>query len=825
METLIQDVRYALRLCLRTPGFTFVAVMALALGIGVNVAIFTVVDAVLIAPLPFRDPGRLVVLWESNARRPGVPSVVGPANFVRWRERTTSFDQLAGFADFRANLTGQGDPEEVAVLAAEPNLFPMLGLSPMFGRGFTRTDATATAVAGTAVPATGPAAVALISRDLWERRFGGDPAVVGRTVELSDVPTTIVGVMPDDAQFLIRAGSLVGRPPDLWIPLQFTNAAREPRGRYISVLGRLRPDVTVARAQSEMSAIAANLAAELPQFDNGWNVRVVPLHDQLSGDLRQALLVLAGAAFFVLLIACANVANLLLARSAARQGEIAIRTALGAARRRVARQLLTESLVLAVLGGGVGLLLAGWGLRVLLALSPAGLIDPASVHLSRPALAMAAALAALTTIVCGLAPVFEAARVEVQETLKDVARQVGAGPKARRLRQAFVVAEIALAAVLLVGAGLLLRSFAALRSIDPGFTAGHVLTARTSLPPARYADPAEVRRFYEEATARIAAVPGVASAGAINFLPLAGLGAATSFTIVGQPEPPPGQAPTTDVRVCDDGYFDAMQVRLLRGRLFDDRELHDNAHVVVINQTLADRYFPGADPLGQRLDVAMGAAAGAAGPTEIVGVVADVKAYTLTGGARPMVYWPPPQLTYNAMTFTIRTDGDPLSLAPSVARVVQGLDKDQPLSEVRTMDQWVARSQSETRFTSTLLGTFAGLALFLAAIGIYGLISYSVIQRRPEIGIRLALGAQPRDIVRLVVGQGLRLAAIGLAVGLLLVLVLGRVIASALIGTRADDPLTLAAVFAILAAVAAAASYVPARRATRVDPLGALRSS
>jgi putative ABC transport system permease protein len=809
MDSLRQDIRYAIRLCLRTPGFTGVAVLALALGIGANTAIFTIVNAVLLEPLPFRDPDRLVVLWETNARRAGQPNVTGPSNVIRWQERADVFERIAPFYDYRVNLTGSGEPEELVAMDVTPDFFPALGVSPLAGRGFAADEGP-----------EGNDGVAVLGYNLWRRRFAGDTGIVGRTIQINGRPITVIGVMPADTRLFVKRGSLVGKPADLWRPFAFTAAQREPRGRYMSAIARLKPGVTLETAQAQMTTIASGLATEFPQFNTGWSALVVPIRRELAGDIRPALLVLSGAVGFVLLIACANVANLLLARGAARQREMAIRNALGAARFRVVRQLLTESLVLCVLGGVLGLLVAQWSLDMLLALSPVDLAEMGEVHLSLPVLGFTAAVSLATAIVCGFAPAFEGARSDVQQALKDGARQVGGGVRHRRIRQAFVVTEIALAVVLLVGAGLMIRSFGMLSGVNPGFDANKVLTARVTIPAVRYSTDEKRIEFFENLVARLRAVPGVEHAGAISFLPLSGPGAATGFTIVGQPEPLPGQAPTTDVRVADNGFFNALKVPLLRGRLFTDREMHEKSNVVVINDTLARHYFANVDPIGKSLVIAM---TRPNVPTEIVGVVGDVKYADFATEPRAMTYWPHPQLAYSAMTLTLRTASDPAAFAPIVEREVRAMDKDQPLSDIRTMDQWVARTLSQTRFNSTLLTTFAALALLLAAVGIYGVMSYAVSQRTSEIGIRLALGAESRDILRMIVGNGARLSGIGLAIGIVMALALSRTLTSLLYQTAGTDPLTFGSVVGVLAAVALAASYLPARRASRIPPVEALR--
>ena len=803
MDSFLQDVRYAIRVCVRTPGFTVVAVLALALGIGANTAIFTMVNAVLLERLPFRDPNGIVVLWEENARRPGRHNVLGPSQFLRWGDRATSFERMAALVDTRANLTGGENPEEVIVQNVTRDFFPILGVSPLVGRPFSEAENS-----------DPESAVVMLSADFWQRRFAGNSDVIGRTIQLNARPQTVVGVMPPAFQLLIKQGSQSGKPADLWRPMVFPADARDFGGRYLESIARLKPGVTVRQAQAELSGIASALATETPERNANWSGRVIPLHDELSGEYRPALLILAGAVAFVLLIACANVANLLLARGAARQREIAIRSALGATRGRVVRQLLTESFVLAILGGAVGLLVAQWGLEVLLAMSPVDLTASRHVTLSYPVLAFTAVVSLLTALVCGLAPAFEGSRSDVQETLKDGARQVGGTVRHRRMRQAFVVAEIALAVVLLVGAGLMLRSFSTLRRVDPGYSTTNILTMRLQLPGAKYRDDAQRIRFFQDATARISELPGVQTVGAVSYLPLTGLGAGTGFTIEGQPPPPPGQGNVTNVSVCDNGFLKTMNVPLLRGRLFSDREMRE-VNVVLVSESLARTYFPNEDPIGKRVTINM---TDPNVPTEIIGIVGDVKFQDFTAAPRPTTYWPHPQLAYGTMTLTVRAAGDPASLAPVIERTIRTLDKDQPVADVRTMDQWVAKSLASARFSSTLLAIFAGLAMLLAAIGIYGVMSYTVGQRTSEIGIRLALGAEARDILTTIVGGAMRPAALGLGIGVVLAMALTRTLTTLLYETAGPDPLTFGSVLLSPGAVALIASHLPARRAARVAP-------
>jgi putative ABC transport system permease protein len=811
MHPRVQDVRHAFRAFFRQPGFTVIAVLALAIGIGANTAIFTVVNAVLVERLPYREAERVVVIWEETARRPGQPNVVGPANFLRWQERATSFDSMAALVDGRNNLTGTGTPEELVVRAVTPNLFPTLGVAPALGRAFAVEEAL-----------PGGPSVAILSDALWQRRFAADPAVVGRTIQLNGEPVTVIGVMPDGVTLRLTAGPLVFEQPDVWRPLAFTAEQRRPQsGRYMTAIGRLKAEVPLAAAQAEMREIAASLADEFPQFDTGWTVQLQPIRDALSSTIRPALLFLTGAVVFVLLIACANVASLLLARGAARQREIAIRRALGASRSRIVWQLLSESLVLAATGGLAGLLVALWGLDLLLAVSPVDVAGMANVEISPAVLAFTAAVSVLTAIVAGLVPAFEASRADVQHSLESGARQVGTGVRHRRMREVFVVAEITLAVVLLLGAGLMLRSFIRARSIDPGFQAENVVTARIGLPLTKYPAASQRTRFFEEAARRLTALPGVTAVGAVSFLPLGGGGAATSFTIVGAPEPAPGQSPVADVRVVDNGFFEAMSVPLVSGRLFNPRELNLDARVAIVNETLAREYFSGRTPIGERLQVSMGGPPYV--PTEIIGVVGDVRYATLETAARATVYWPHAQLSYPTMTLVVRTASDASSLGLALQREIAAIDRDQPVSDVRTMDVTVARSVAQRRFLAVALSVFAGIALVLAAVGIYGVMSYVVSQRTSEIGLRLALGAERGDVVRMVVANAARLTLAGIVLGVVVALGLSAASSRLLYATSGMDPAALGLAVAVLTFVATLASYLPARRASRIEPVQALR--
>jgi putative ABC transport system permease protein len=809
MRTLLQDIRFGLRVLIKSPGFTVVAVLAIALGVAANTAIFSVVNAVLLEPLPYKESGQLMMVWESNRQRDLHQNSISPANLIDWKEQTGVFEDVAAFIDRRTNLTSDGDPVELPVQFVTPNLFRVLGVEPMMGRGFADEDAKPDA-----------AQVVVLGHGLWQRRFGGDRKIIGKTITLNDNKVMVVGVMPPSFQWFIRKSSLNAKPPEMWTPFGLTDQLRVRKGRYLAAVARLRPGVTRESAEAELNQLAARLEQQYPDFNKGWGVEVTPLREQFAGGIRPALWILLGAVGFLLLIACANVANLLLARGAARQKEMAIRTALGAGRWRVVRQLLTESVLLAALGGALGLMLAWWGVEVLAALSPPDLLDVGGVRLSLPVLAFTLGVSLLTGIFFGLVPSFEASRQDTSESLKEGAKGTTGGVRGSRLRGAFVISEIALSLVLLVGAGLMLKSFARLQSVNPGFNADGVLTMRVELPDAKYHEDQQVINFFRQATERIRALPGVESVGAINYLPFAGPGAGTRFAIVGRPTPPHGEEPTTDVLVTDENYFGTMGMTVLRGRAFSAQEATEARSVAVVSESLAREYFPGRDAIGQRIVVNMKENPE---PTEIIGIVGDIKHKALDEKSRPTVYWPQPELTYPFMTLVVRAKGDPAALAPATRREIQALDPEQPVADVRTMNQLLAGSVGRARFSAMLLGIFAVIALVLAAVGVYGVMSYAVSRRTHEIGVRVALGAQGRDVLKLVLSQGLKLALVGVLLGVVGSFALTRLLTSLLYGVSATDPLTFIGVSMLLASVALVACYVPARRATKVDPLIALR--
>ena len=811
IETLMQDVRYGTRVLTKHRGFTVVAVFTLALGIGANTAIFSVVNELLLRPMAYRDADKIVMVWEvtPEGRHQNTTS---RGNFKSWRQQATSFEDLSAFTDQRLNLTGEGEPEELSVQFATPELFKILGVEPVLGRPLMPEDAEA------------KSPIAVLSYGLWQRRFGGRSDIVGQSITLNGVPNTVVGVMPANFQFHIKQRSGTGRPPELWsvLPMPSGPGAAD-HGRFLSVVARLKQGVSVEQANAEMRTIATRLSAEAPQYNLNYSSEVLPLREQFFGNVRRALWLLLGAVGFVLLIACANVANLLLSLATSREKEIALRAALGARRLRIVRQLLTESLMLAILSSLMGLGIAWLGIKALIAISPKDLVSLQNTNLNWTVLLWTLGVSVLTGIVFGLAPALHVTRLDLNDALKEGGKgDTGQASGSRKLRSLLVVSEIALAVVLLASAGLLVKSFMRLQEVDRGFNSANVMTMVVRLPEARYKDDPQVVGFFRAALDHINTLPGVQSAGVINFLPFyGGLGSATGFTIAGRPAPAPGQEPTTDVRVADPGYFKALEVPLLRGRQLNDTENTEAKHVVLINEALARKYFAGEDPIGKRIDVAM---FDAPNPTEIIGVVGNVRYENLIDGFEPAVYFPHPELAYSFMTFVVRTDGDPLAIAPALQREIRSLDPNQPVSDVRTMDQVMSDTFSRARFNTVLLALFAGLATLLSAVGIFGVMNYSVALRTHEIGLRVAVGAQPRQVLLLILRQGLLLTIVGVVVGLVAAFALTRLLSGLLFGVAAVDPATFATISIVLVTVSLLACYLPARRAMKIDPLVALRS-
>lgn len=799
LETFFQDLRYGLRSLRKKPGFTLTAVIALALGIGANSAIFSVINGVLLRSLAYRDADSIVMVWEKNFQRGRSQNSVSPANFLDWKKQSVSFEQFAASWDTRVNLTSGGEPEEIQVQRVSVDFFSVLGVLPRLGRSFAREE-----------DAPGANPTVILSDELWQSRFGGNPTIVGQTITASGRTLTVVGVMPPGFHFLniqVKA----------WIPLALDPANDwRKQGRYLRSVARLKSGRTIYQAQAELDGIAKRLEQDYPDYNKSWGVNLVPMHEQIVGDIRPVLLVLLAAVAFVLLIACANVANLLLSRAASRQKELALRAALGAGRTRLIRQMLTESVLLAVMGGALGVLLASWGIRLLIALAPDNIPRLNEITIDPRVLVFTLAISLLTGLVFGLLPALQSSRPDLSDALKEGAR--GSTGGSRLFRNLFVVAEMALALVLLVGAGLMLRSFFQLHQVKTGFDTDNVLTMRVQLPMAKYREPQQRAEFFRRAQERLAALPGVKSVGAISYLPLTGLASSTVFNLATQPDLPPSESPGTEVRAITPGYFAAMGIPLLKGRSFDERDGADS-RVLVINETLARKYFPGQDPIGQRLIISWEPKVA----DEIVGVVGDVKETALAEEALPAIYWPHPREAYQFMNFVLRAAIDPATLSAAATKEIHGLDPDQPVADIRTLDQVVAKSIARPRFNALLLAIFAGVALVLASVGIYGVMNYSATQRTQEIGIRMALGAKPGDILRLVVGHGMKLTLAGIVLGVMASLALTRVMANLLFGITATDLPTFAAVSAVLATVALIANYIPARRATRLNPLIALR--
>ena len=808
MTTLLADIRSGARMLLKSPMMTIIALLALMLGIGANTAIFSVVNAVLLRSFPYADPERLVLVWEKREGGRTDQNVINLGNFYDWKEQNQVFSDMATFIDRSLNLTSDGEPEEVPGQLATPNLFSVLGTNAVLGRTFVDEDGR-----------EGQPRVIVISHGLWLRRYGGDKNIIGRQIILNERPNTIVGVMPPNFGWHIQKGTQASKPADIWIPWQISNDLRLRRGRFASAVARLKPGVSMDQAQQEMKTIGTRLAQQYPEFNTNWGVNVVPLRTQVTGEIRRPLLILLGAVGFVLLIACANVANLLLARASARRKEIAVRAGLGANRWRIARQLLTESVMLSLIGGTLGVLVAWWGTKALVSLSPPALIDLKSVTVSLPVLAFTLGLSVLTGIVFGLVPALEATRFDLHGSLKEGGKNIGGGTGGHRLRSLFVVTQVALALVLLVGAGLLLKSFRRLQAVDTGFNANNLLAMRVNLLQGKYQTEQKRIDFFKRAIEQMKAIPGVEAVGAINTPPFTGLYSGTNVDVDGQ-KLPPDQELTTGVCVTDANYFQTMQIPLLKGRLYTPEEATEMRHVVLVNETFVRKNLGGQDPIGRKLTIYM---KDENVPTEIIGVVADNKHLGLDAAVEQMAYWPHPELVYSGMWLMVRTRGDASAVAPAARNVIHSIDPQQPIGEVSTMESLLATSVARARFSASLLTVFSFVAMVMAAVGIYGVMSYSVLQRTHEIGVRMALGAQRFDVLRLVVKKGIVLGATGIVVGLAASFALTRLISTLLFEVTATDTVTFVIVSVGLFLVTLIACYVPARRATRVDPLKALR--
>ena len=802
MQALWQDLWYGLRMLRKSRALTGVAVLALALGMGANSAIFSLVDAVLLRPLPFQDFGRLMAVWESNLQLGLHKALTSAPTFLDFRNQNTVFEGMAAYQATSLTLTGKDEPERVPGLRVSRELFPVLGVRPAWGRDFTPAEMQA-----------GGAGAVIVSHGFWKRRFGADAAMLGQPLTLDGKSFTVAGIMPPGFEF-------PDRNVELWAPLVFSADELAMRGYHsLSVIARLKPGVTSRNAYVELNGIATRLARQYPVTNRGWTVDLLPLREFQVRDIRSALLVLFGAVGFVLLIACASTANLLLARNAVRAREIAVRTALGAGRARLLRQLLTESLLLSVLSGGVGLALTPWFVRLLLWLSPPDLVLPEQVRVDPRVLGFTLAVSLLTGLVFGVIPALQGSRTELSEFLKEGSRSATGSVRRHRLRNILVVSEVAFALVLLVGAGLMLRSFQRLQAVDPGFRPDHLLTVQVSLPDSKYPQGWQRAAFYQALLERVSTLPGVRSAAATDCLPMVS-DFGRQFSIEGRPAPAPGEAPTAHFRTVTPEYFRTMQIRLRQGRHFSEQDHAQAPGVAIVNEDLARRYWPNQDPLGQRISLGK---QDSAPRRTIVGVVAGVRHHYLDAPVPAEMYVPYFQWPQASATLVVRTVSDPVRMAGAIRTQVRAVDKDQPLGAVRTMERVVSESVAPRRAVVVLLSAFSSLALILAGVGIYGVVSYSVAQRRHEIGIRLALGAQPREVLRLMLRQGLVLCLGGVALGALAALGLTRLLAGLLFGVSATDPWTFAAVTLFLIGVALLASYLPARAATRVDPIQTLR--
>lgn len=804
MESLWKDVRFGLRSLRNNPATTLVALLTLALGIGANAAIFGVIRGVLLQPLPYPHPERLMVVVESNPQA-GFPRFsVAPLNFKDWREQNRVFEHLAAFQSMRLNLTGNDKPEAVRGGGVSADFFATLGVKPVLGRASFHSEEDQ----------PGGPRVVVLSQAIWQRRYGSDPRILGRAIVLDGESYTVVGVAPEGFDF--------PRKSELWLPAAF-DWAKEHRGaHHIGALGRLRPGVSVTQAQVEMSGIAARLARQYPDADEGWGALVIPLHDLLVEDIRPALSTLEIAVWLVLLIACVNVANLLLARMGTRERELAMRSALGAGRTRLVRQLLTETVVLFAGGGLLGLLLAAWGTRALVALNPDAIPRSGEIGIDGWVLLYTAAVAMVTGVIFGLAPALSAVSGRrMFAALKEGGRALAGGTRGRLIRNLLVLAEVAGALVLLVAAGLILRSFARLRAVDPGFRVPGLLVVDLALPEAKYPDDARQAGFYRQLLERVHALPGVERAASVFPPPLEGRGFVLTFEAQGKPTPP-NKEPSANIRVVSPDFFQTLGIPLRRGRVFAESDREGSQPVFIVNQTMAAKIWPGEDPLGKRLTFD-----DASKPTAkwytVVGVVGDVRDAKLDQEPKSAGYWPQFQNSAPSSTLVVRTSGDPLELAGAVRAVVRGLDRDLPIARIRSMQDVVAASLAQNEVKTVLISLFAALALVLAAVGIYGLVSYSVSQRTHEIGIRMALGARRGEVMRMVVRQGMGLVLLGLVVGLAGAWFASRLLAGQLYDVKIGDPLTYLFVPLVLAAVALVANLVPARRATWVDPLEALR--
>ena len=812
MDTLLQDLSYAVRGLLNRPAFTLVAVFTIAIGIGANSAIFSLVDAMLLHPLVYENPDKLIVISEIQ-QGDREPSLVAPANFNDWKEQSKSFDQMAAYRTGSVNLTGEGKPERVPGVYVSASLFTILDIRPLDGRVFTAEENR-----------DGSNRLVIISEGLRQRRFGTTQSPVGKNLMVNGEPLQIVGVMPSEFQFPLR-----GEKSELWRPIVFSDAELKERGRRnIQVIGRLKGSVSLEQARSELDTIARELQRAYPDTNTGWKTRLITLQDQVTAPAKQGSLMLLGAVAFVLLISCANAANLLLARATTRQKELAIRVAMGARRSRLVRQLLTESLVLSLVSGAVGLLLAWWSVKVLISGIPDWVTNTMprirEDKLDWRVLLLTLGISLLTGIIFGLAPALFASKPNLNETLKENIKGSSGSLRRRRFSSFLIVSEVALALILLIGAGLMIKSFLSLQKVNPGFNSENVLTLVIAVPSNKYPNKERIESFYAQVLERVKGLPGVQAVGAINNLPMALSGTGTDFTFEGRQFGPGNTSYGAGYRIVSGDYFRALTIPLARGRSFTEQDNADAPPVVIINETLAKRYWPHEDPVGQRILIGRDQVPGR-DPVlrQIVGVASNVHHFGPQTPVIPEIYVPRSQTGWSDMTLVVKTSSDPMGIFDGVYQEIKSVDPDQPVYKVRTMEQVIFESAFPQRFGMTLLIVFAAIALLLAAVGIYAVISYSVAQRTHEIGIRMALGAQRWDVLKLVLRHGMTLVLIGVGIGLVTALAMMRVIASLLYETSPTDPLILAGSALILVGVAAIACIIPAKRAIEVNPLVALR--
>jgi putative ABC transport system permease protein len=805
MNELIQDLKYGFRALVKAPAFTAFAVGVVALGIAANASIFSFANTVLLRPLPYRDAGKLVMVWE-DASAIGFPAnTPAPGNFYDWKEQNRVFEDMAASRNVSLSLTGGAVPEEILGRQVSWNLFRVLGVQPLLGRDFVAEEDNAN---------TGD--VAILSHALWRQSFGADPQIVGKKIDLDNEKFTVIGVMPQGFEFPDRTSAI-------WIPLAFSEeAANNHHRHFLQVVARLKPGATLAQANADLASISRDLAEKYPDSNTDIGAYALPLRQDRVGSLRLAIYVLLGAVGFVLLIACANVANLLLARAAGRQREFAVRLALGAGRQRIIRQLLTESLLLAALAGLVGILLAFWGAALLSRLVPAGVPLASGSGIDFRVFLFSVCISMTTGAFFGITPALRLSAVNLSEALKQAGGRNGLGTQGRYTRDVLVVVEVALAMILLTGAGLMTESFAKLRKVNPGFRSENVLTLRVPLPSPKYEALQKRTALYDQVLERVNGVPGVVAAGFTSWVPLTNRGGSSGFTIEGNPPLAPGEINDANLRLISKDYTRAMSMPLKAGRAFTGDERQDSPLALLVNETMARQFWPSQNPLGRRIKLADYATAS---PWfTVIGIVGDVHQMGLDLPPRAEMYIPYSQYEYFAPEYlAVKTTGDPSSLATAIREQIWAVDKDQPVTDVMPMQAIVDEELAPRQSQATILGGFSALALILACLGIYAVLSYAVAQRTQEIGVRMALGAQPADVLRMIIGQGLTLTLMGVLIGLAGALILTRVLAKLLYGVSAADPFTFVGLAALLTCVATIACYIPARRAMRVDPMVALR--